>query len=86
VLLIQADRLPAGAAEQKDKTVNPFEFLSNPHLFHAAVVHFPVALGILGIPLVAVCGIVGKNATLRRTTQLLQSALITERRLTENER
>ena len=48
--------------------MNPFEFLSNPHLLHAAVVHFPVALGILGIPLVAVCGIVGKNATLRWIT------------------
>jgi len=60
--------LPAGAAGREDKTVNPFELLTNPHLLHAAVVHFPVALGVLGIPLVAVCGIVGKNATLRWVT------------------
>ena len=48
--------------------MNPFEFLNDPHLLHAVTAHFPVALGILGVPLTIICGIGRKNATLRWVT------------------
>ena len=51
--------------------MNPFELVTDPHLVHGVVVHFPVALGILGIPLVVISSIVGKNATLRWTACVL---------------
>ena len=46
--------------------VNLFDLLSSPQLVHAAAVHFPIALGILGVPLIFLCAVTQmKNATLR---------------------
>lgn len=38
--------------------MNPLEILDNPHMTHAATVQFPIALGILGMPLVLLGAIV----------------------------
>jgi len=49
--------------------VNPFEILNSPQMIHAVAVHFPIALGILGIPLVFLCAVTQmKNVTLRWLT------------------
>jgi uncharacterized membrane protein len=68
VLLIQASPFSAGATEREDQIVNPFDFINDPHLLHAVTAHFPVALGILGVPLTIISGIGRKNATLRWVT------------------
>lgn len=51
--------------------MNPFEILNSPQMLHAAVVHLPVAFGVLGVLLVFVCAITQmKNAALRWLTCL----------------
>lgn len=49
--------------------VNPLEVFSSPQMLHAVFVHFPVVLGILGVPLLFLCVLTQmKNATLRWLT------------------
>jgi hypothetical protein len=56
--------------------MNPFDMFGNPAMLHALVAHLPLALGIVGIPLVFVCaGMKMNNATLRWTSFALYALL-----------
>jgi len=48
--------------------MNLLDTLSSPSMLHAATVHFPVVLAMLGVPLLALSAWFGKNVTLRLLT------------------
>ena len=52
------------------------ETLSNPSMVHAAIVHLPIALAVVGIPLVYLCAVVAReNEVLRWVTAACYAAL-----------
>ena len=56
--------------------MNPLDTVNNPSMLHAAIVHFPVVLATLGLPLLLASAVFEKNRTLRMMT-LLTFVLLT---------
>lgn len=49
--------------------MNPFDVFNNPPMIHAFAAHFPIAMGVLGIPVLFLCAVTQmKNTTLRWLT------------------